>query len=106
MVGVLRRLPGALLRLAEDSCPDCAGRFFASPLGGADSTDCSRLIYQARLINIGLQRGSTQFSFVGLKRLPKGHRPQELRLLSTSRNIAPDYIRPYAICHSPAWLVR
>ena len=39
-----------------------------------------------------------------IRALPGDHSPQELILHSTRMHIAPNFIRPYAICLTPAFL--
>jgi hypothetical protein len=67
--------------------------------------DCSALIYWAVISNIKLGERKTTCKFRSLRLLPKGkHRTQRLRLKSTNKTIAPDFIRPYAICLTPDFL--
>ena len=74
------------------------------PIVFADATDCSKLIYVAVLTSIVLA-GSTTYTFERL-RPPRGRRrPQDLVLLSTGEPIAPGFIRPYALCHTPRFLM-
>src|SRR5262249_1731844 len=74
------------------------------PLLFADATDCSKLLYWAAIGDIQLGEKETQYSFHQLQRLPGSHKPQELRLKSTGKTIAPGFIRPYATCHTPDFL--
>lgn len=76
----------------------------ALPVLFADATDCSRLLFWAVLTRIDVSGEGTRYTFSGLRPIP-GHRvPQDLVLLSTARKIAPGFIRPYALCKTPAFL--
>jgi hypothetical protein len=76
------------------------------------ATDCSTLIYWAILQNISIDEGKkgtkgskcTKYRFKGLQDLPRQHSTQSLCLKSTGKKIAPYFIRPYAICHTPDFL--
>jgi uncharacterized protein YeaO (DUF488 family) len=74
------------------------------PILFADATDCSRLIFSARMDGIVLGDGGTQFAFSGLKRIPGNHSPQELVLESTGGRIAQGFIRPYALVRTPKFI--
>ena len=69
-----------------------------------DATDCSRLEYWGLLTDIEVGGKSTQFAVDRLRPLPGKHTPQELVLRDSGEHIAPNYIRPYAICHTPRFL--
>lgn len=53
-------------------------------------------------IEIDGERTTVQFNNV--KRIPGKHHRQELILRSTAESIAPNFIRPYAICRTPPFL--
>jgi hypothetical protein len=86
-----------LLRSAQEA--GCA-----MPILFADAADCSTLLFWALLQRITVGERGTEYVFEHLRRLRGGHRPQELHLLKTGRRIAPDFIRPYALCRTPAFL--
>src|SRR5262245_23144781 len=65
------------------------------------ASDCSSLIYWAVLREIEIKDKQTRCTFECLRRLPEGHKTQQLRLRSTEEFIAPGFIRPYAICETP-----
>ncbi|HET9960685.1 MAG TPA: hypothetical protein VFQ61_39710, partial [Polyangiaceae bacterium] len=67
--------------------------------------DCSKLIYWGRLTSVEVDADGTSYTVAGLTPLT-GHRTQELVLLSTSEQIAPGYIRPYAVVRRPPFLVQ
>ena len=69
-----------------------------------DAAYGGELIYWGILVDIKLKDATTEYTVKALKRLPKGHTPQELELRSTGKRIAPNFIRPYAICHTPKFL--
>ncbi len=69
-----------------------------------DAADCSRLLYWAVLTNMQFDESSTVYTIDRLRKL-KGERvPQDLVLRSSRKNIAPGFIRPYAICLTPPFL--
>jgi hypothetical protein len=79
-----------------------AGVSFPVLLG--DATDCSRLEHWGLLTGVEIEGGATRFTVDRVRPLLRGHTPQELVLRSTGENIAPNFIRPYAICRTPAFL--
>jgi hypothetical protein len=70
------------------------------PILLGDATECSRLRYWGLLTKIDVQGSATNFAVDSLRGLRK-HRTQELVLRSTRKQIAPNFIRPYAICVTP-----
>jgi len=74
------------------------------PVLFADAADCSRLLYWSILTKIQFDRSTTAYTIDRLRKLPGKHVPQELILRSSRVNIAPDFIRPYAICLTPPFL--
>lgn len=76
------------------------------PILFADSCDCSRLLYWALLRSVELTEQGTRYSFEGLVALPRGLAPQDLVLRNAGRKIAPGFIRPYAICEAPSFLLK
>lgn len=75
------------------------------PVLFADALDCSRLLFWARLTDIDITAGGTRYTFERLTRLPGRRSTQELVLLSTGQTIAPGYIRPYALCQTPRFVL-
>lgn len=75
------------------------------PILFADATDCSQLLYWAVITSIKLTTDGTTYSFERLRSLPGNRTPQKLVLLSTGKKIAPGYIRPYALCRTPPFLL-
>jgi hypothetical protein len=70
----------------------------------ADVTD--RLIYYAMLSDIEIEEinSTTRYEFTGLEEV-KGEMPlSSLKLRSTNRPLSDNYIRPYAICHTPSFI--
>ena len=70
----------------------------------ADVTD--KLLYYAVLSNLVIDEASstTSYQFNHLEPV-KGDLPlSSLRLRSTNRPLSDDYIRPYAICHTPSFI--
>lgn len=76
----------------------------AMPILLADATDCSRLLYWGILTKVMIGDNSTRYSVRGLKKINGLHSPQELILKSTGKPIAPNFIRPYAICRTPSFI--
>jgi hypothetical protein len=79
-----------------------AGVGFPVLLG--DATNCSRLEYWGLLTAVEIEGEATRFTVDRVRPLPGSHAPQELVLRSTGEQIAPNFIRPYAICRTPAFL--
>jgi hypothetical protein len=79
-----------------------AGVDFPVLLG--DATDCSRLEYWGLLIGVEIEGEATHFTLDRVRPLQGAHTSQELVLRSTGEHIAPGFIRPYAICRTPAFL--
>jgi hypothetical protein len=75
----------------------------AMPILFGDATDCSRLVYWGILANVVVENNTTQYSVERLREI-KGRCPQELELRTTGKRIAPNFIRPYAICRTPPFL--
>ena len=74
------------------------------PIILADAKDCSRLLYWGLLQQIEPRPDHTTYTVDRLRALPGRHSPQELVLRLTGEHIAPGFIRPYAICHTPLFL--
>ena len=73
------------------------------PIIFSDATFCIRLIFRGILTDIEVADRSTKLTFGPLKRI-HGKRTQELVLRHTGKQIADNYIRPYAVCRTPEWL--
>ena len=76
----------------------------ALPIVFADATDCSKLIYSARVSSIVTDDEGTQCQFFQLEPIKGRHSPQELTLLKTGEKIAPGFIRPYALVQTPRFV--
>ena len=74
------------------------------PVLFGDATDCSRLLYWGLLTDVHVQDGVTRFAVDRVRKLSGKHAPQELVLRSSGKKIAPGFIRPYAICETPAFV--
>jgi len=68
-----------------------------------DATECSRLRYWGLVTKIDIQGSVTNFAVDSLRKIVK-HSTQELVLRSSRKQIAPNFIRPYAICVTPQFL--
>lgn len=76
----------------------------AMPVLFGDASDCSRLLFWGLLIHVQVRDGSTSFTVDRLRRIPGERAPQELVLRSTGKTIAPNFVRPYAICFTPSFV--
>ncbi len=70
-----------------------------------DAADCNRLLYWGLLADLTVRDKFTHYTVERVRRLRQLHAPQELILLSTRKNIAANFIRPYALCQTPEFLV-
>jgi len=73
------------------------------PVLWGDATDCSRLVYWGILTKIELDDETTRYWVRQVRKIKGEHSPQEL-LLRTGKTIAPNFIKPYAICRTPPFL--
>ncbi len=73
--------------------------FSAADTGGG-------LIYYAFLedVDIDEEGSSTKYKFAQLTSLEDNPPLSSLKLKSTKRALSDDYIRPYAVCHSPSFV--
>ena len=69
-----------------------------------DATDCNRLLYWDLLTDVTVTEGGTSYTVDRVRELDSQHTPQDLELRSTGKKIAPNFIRPYAICETPDFL--
>lgn len=74
------------------------------PIVFADAADCSELIYWGILSDVSIDKRSTEYAVSQLQRIQGRRTPQQLRLKSTGKPIAANFIRPYAICLTPEFL--
>jgi hypothetical protein len=74
------------------------------PVVFADATDCSRLLYWGILTEVVIEDQTTKYSVKQMQEINGSHSPQKLLLKSTGKQIAPNFIRPYAICRTPSFL--
>lgn len=71
--------------------------------GAADTG--SGLIYCAFLTDVEVdEEYSTKYEFAQLTKLENNPPLSSLKLKSTNRPLSRDYIRPYAICHTPSFV--
>jgi hypothetical protein len=71
-----------------------------------DATDCSRLLFWGILTGVAIEDKTTRYSVKQMRKIKGRHSPQELLLKSTGKNVAPNFIRPYAICRTPSFLTQ
>ena len=69
-----------------------------------DAVNCDILLYWGILTKVQLKGKGTRFTVDRVRELEEIHSPQELVLRSTGKRIAPNFIRPYAICFTPSFL--
>lgn len=74
------------------------------PIIFAGAADTQYLIYYAELTNITRRHNTTAYSFTRLTRIHGSFPKTLLTLESTGKRIHQNFIRPYAICHTPAFL--
>jgi hypothetical protein len=70
----------------------------------ADAADCSRLVFWGILTRVVIEGKNTRYWVKQMRKIKGRHMPQELILKSSGKNIAPNFIRPYAICRRPPFL--
>ncbi len=76
------------------------------PLLFADAADCSLLLFWGELREVRVDDTGTEYVVANLHRIDGRHAPQDLTLLKSGEKIAPNFIRPYALCRTPAFLTR
>lgn len=76
----------------------------ALPIVFADAAECSRLLFWGELQEVRLDEDGTEYTVANLRSIEGEHAPQELVLLGSGERIAPDFIRPYALCRTPSFL--
>ena len=74
------------------------------PVIFGDAADCTRLLYWGVLIDVKILEHATQFEVDRLRNVSGKHSPQELVLRESGRQIAPGFIKPYAICRTPKFV--
>jgi hypothetical protein len=81
-----------------------AGRDVAVLFG--DARHCTRLVYWACLTAIDVGEADTHYTVFPVCPLVSRRTTQHLVLESTGLQIAKGFIRPYAICRTPRFLIR
>jgi hypothetical protein len=74
------------------------------PILFGDAAHCSHLLYWGLLTELEVRDGGTSFAVDHLRKISGRRETQDLALLSTGKNIAPGFIKPYAICYTPRFL--
>ena len=76
------------------------------PLIFSGAEDDTGLIYWATIDDITIDEGdrTTTCTYSNLKAITPARPKSSLRPRSTGRPLSEDFIRPYAICHAPAFL--
>ena len=74
------------------------------PLILADATDCTGLVCWGTITDIEIDGQSTRYTIENVQPIPGSRTPQELVLSESRTTIAPNFIRPYANCLTPAFL--
>ena len=74
------------------------------PILLGNATDCSLLEHWGLLTEVVVEGKATWLTVDRVRSLPGRHTPQELVLRKSGEHIAPNFIRPYAICRTPAFL--
>jgi hypothetical protein len=77
------------------------------PVLFGDARDCSKLLYWGILTSVDVRDdGTTRYQVDQLRKLTGRRSPQELTLRKTGKTIAPNFIKPYAICQTPTFIRR
>ena len=79
------------------------------PIFFAAADRSSGLLYVARLDNVDIKRTNvdyTEYSFSKMIPIPSKPPISILRLLDTNEPLSEDFIRPYALCHTPIDLLK
>jgi hypothetical protein len=73
--------------------------FAAADVGGG-------LLYYAWLkdVKVSDEDSTTTYKFTGLKRITNKPPKNSLKLMNTNRPLSNDFIRPYALCHTPPFI--
>jgi hypothetical protein len=71
-----------------------------------NAAHCSCLIGWGILTGLNSADDGTRCIISDLRTIPGNHKTQELILRSTGDQISPGFIKPYAICQTPAFLGR
>lgn len=76
------------------------------PLVFSGAEDDTGLIYWATIHDIAIDEEdrTTTCGYVDLRAITPARKQSSLRLKSTGRPLSEDFIRPYAICHTPPFL--
>ena len=74
------------------------------PVVFGDATNCRYLLWWGILKTIVIEDTTTHYFVEQVRPIKGKHTPQELVLRSTGKHIAPNFIRPYAICRTPSFL--
>ncbi len=101
----LRRSEGKSWATAVRLLAEARRRSLDLPIVIADAKDCSRLLYWGLLTDIAVAGSSTTYTADRLRPIRGIHAPQELVLLSSGEFIAQYFIRSYALCVTPQFLV-
>ena len=75
------------------------------PILFGDATDCSRLVYWGLLQRIDVGDEDTHYTVFPIHEFRTLHRPQDLVLDTTGQAIAEGFIRAYAVCRTPDFLL-
>jgi hypothetical protein len=70
----------------------------------ADASHCSKLLYWGRLTRVDVDVDGTGYTVADLTPLSR-RKTQHLVLRSSNQHIAEEFIRPYAIVHTPSFIV-
>lgn len=103
-VQVFQRSEGKSWATAEKLWRDAVQLGDDFPVLLGDAADCSRLEYWGILRSLNITSAGTEYMLDCVRRLPRLRSPQDLVLRNTGKNIAPGFIRPYAVCRTPAFL--
>lgn len=83
----------------------CKQRGLPLPVIISDAACCINLVAYGMMTSIVVSENGTEYGFENLQKIQGKHKLSELRLISTGNNISEDFIRPYAICYQPDFIL-
>lgn len=84
----------------------CKQRGLPLPVIISDANCCINLIAHGVLTSILVGEDGTEYGFENLQPIHGNHKISELKLISTGDNISENFIRTYAICYQPDFILK
>ena len=82
----------------------CRERGIALPVVISNAAKCLDLVAHGVLTTMDVGDNGTTYTVDKLQRILGDRKLNELRLLSTGKNISENFIRPYALCFRPDFI--